>query len=209
MASKFGSPNADAFVMVPQGVKGPRFLVTRNFLAIMDYNLSHSYALAVGHLADRIRGMGEFVAAGPMSPIDLTYKQRVELQNRLNALGFETGGNDGRFGARTYEAIIAYQKKNGLAARRRAVGEAAAGDREERLMKLCAAIVAALLLWVASRGAAQTGDAPVMGSSATGDAADQPAAPRTPHRRDPVDRRCHWRRPRRRPVARRRAERRL
>jgi membrane-bound lytic murein transglycosylase B len=80
----------------------------------MDYNLSHSYALAVGHLADRIRGRGEFVAQWPEVNYDLTYKQRVELQNRLNAMGFETGGNDGRFGARTYEAIIAYQKKNGL-----------------------------------------------------------------------------------------------
>ena len=112
--AKFGSLNADAFVMVPQGVSGPRFLVTRNFLAIMDYNISHSYALAVGHLADRIRGKGTFVAQWPDVNYDLTYKQRVELQNRLNALGFETGGSDGRFGARTYEAILAYQKKNGL-----------------------------------------------------------------------------------------------
>ncbi len=112
--AKFGSPNADAFVMVPQGVNGPRFLVTRNFLAIMDYNLSHSYALAVGHLADRIRGKGAFQAAWPDVDFDLTFKQRVQLQRRLNAMGFETGGSDGRFGARTYEAIIAYQKKAGL-----------------------------------------------------------------------------------------------
>jgi membrane-bound lytic murein transglycosylase B len=112
--AKFGSLNADAFVMVPQGVSGPRFLVTRNFLAIMDYNISHSYALAVGHLADRIRGKDAFVGQWPDVNYDLTYKQRVELQNRLNALGFETGGSDGRFGARTYEAILAYQKKNGL-----------------------------------------------------------------------------------------------
>ena len=39
-----------------KGVDGPKFLVTRNFMAIMDYNQSHSYAVAVGHLADRIRG---------------------------------------------------------------------------------------------------------------------------------------------------------
>ena len=38
----------------------------------------------------------------------------MELQKRLNAKGFETGGDDGRFGARTYEAIIAYQKSAGL-----------------------------------------------------------------------------------------------
>ncbi len=111
---KFGSLKAEAFVMVPQGVSGPRFLVTKNFLAIMDYNLSHSYALAVGHLADRIRGMGPFEAAWPDVDFGLSFEQRVELQKRLNAMGFETGGSDGRFGARTYEAIIAYQKKKGL-----------------------------------------------------------------------------------------------
>lgn len=112
--AKFGSPKAEAFVMVPQGVNGPRFLVTRNFLAIMDYNISHSYALAVGHLADRIRGRGPFQAAWPNVDFDLSFEQRVELQKRLNAMGFETGGSDGRFGARTYEAVIAYQKREGL-----------------------------------------------------------------------------------------------
>ncbi len=112
--SKFGSTQADAFVMVPQGIDGPRFLVTRNFLAIMDYNLSHSYALAVGHLGDRIGGKGPILAAWPAVDFDLSFEQRVDLQRRLSAMGFETGGSDGRFGARTYEAIIAYQKRAGL-----------------------------------------------------------------------------------------------
>jgi membrane-bound lytic murein transglycosylase B len=112
--AKFGSPQADAFVMVPQGIDGPRFLVTRNFLAIMDYNLSHSYAIAVGHLGDRIGGGGGIVATWPQVDFDLSFSQRMELQKRLSALGFETGGSDGRFGARTYEAIIAYQKSAGL-----------------------------------------------------------------------------------------------
>jgi membrane-bound lytic murein transglycosylase B len=111
---KFSAPQADAFVMIPQGIDGPAFLVTRNFLAIMDYNFSHSYALAVGHLADRIRGSGPFVGTWPDVDFDLSFAQRVELQKRLSRLGFETGGSDGRFGARTYEAIIAYQKSIGL-----------------------------------------------------------------------------------------------
>ena len=100
--------------MVPQGLDGPRFLVTRNFLAIMEYNISHSYALAVGHLGDRIRGKGPILAAWPAVDFDLSFAQRVDLQQRLNAMGFETGGSDGRFGARTYEAIIAFQKNAGL-----------------------------------------------------------------------------------------------
>jgi len=111
---EFSAPQAEAFVMVPQGINGPRFLVTRNFLAIMDYNISHSYAVAVGHLGDRIRGGAPIRASWPDVEYDLSFKQRVELQKRLSGLGFGTGGSDGRFGARTYEAIIAYQKSAGL-----------------------------------------------------------------------------------------------
>ncbi|HLA03309.1 MAG TPA: lytic murein transglycosylase, partial [Aestuariivirga sp.] len=110
----FSAPQADAFVMIPQGIDGPAFLVTKNFLSLMDYNFSHSYALAVGHLADRVRGSGPFVGTWPDLNFDLSFAQRVELQKRLSRLGFETGGSDGRFGARTYEAIIAYQKSVGL-----------------------------------------------------------------------------------------------
>ena len=114
VGGKFNATQADAFVMIPQGIDGPAFLVTRNFLSIMDYNFSHSYALAVGHLADRIRGGGPIVGTWPDLDFDLSFAQRVDLQKRLSRLGFETGGADGRFGARTYEAIIAYQKSVGL-----------------------------------------------------------------------------------------------
>lgn len=111
----FSAPNASAFVMIPQGLDGPRFLVTRNFMAIMAYNQSHSYALAVGHLADRIRGGGPFVAAWPDVTYNLSAAQRVEIQRLLERRGFNPGGTDGRFGARTYEAIIGFQKTAGLA----------------------------------------------------------------------------------------------
>jgi membrane-bound lytic murein transglycosylase B len=111
---RFGVSEAKAFVMIPQGIDGPAFLVTQNFLAIMDYNLSHSYAVAVGHLGDRIRGQGPFLGEWPAVNIDLSFKERVEMQRRLTQLGFETGGSDGRFGARTYEAVIAFQKKVGM-----------------------------------------------------------------------------------------------
>ena len=112
-AAKFGSPQAQAFVMIPQGIEGPAFLVTKNFQAIMDYNFSHSYAVAVGHLGDRIRGGAGIQASWPDVNFDLTFAERVEMQKRLSASGFETGGADGRFGARTYEAVIGFQKKVG------------------------------------------------------------------------------------------------
>ena len=112
---KLGPANADAFVMIPQGLDGPKFLVTRNFMAIMDYNQSHSYAVAVGHLADRIRGKGDFVTPWPEHDYKLTFAQRVEMQKLLYRHGFNPGGTDGRFGARTFEAILGFQRKAGLA----------------------------------------------------------------------------------------------
>jgi membrane-bound lytic murein transglycosylase B len=110
----FSAPQAEAFVMIPQGIDGPAFLVTKNFLSIMDYNLSHSYAIAVGHLGDRIRGGAGIQASWPEVNFDLTFEERVEMQKRLRARGFETGGADGRFGARTYEAVLGFQRKAGM-----------------------------------------------------------------------------------------------
>jgi len=110
----FTAPQADAFIMVPQGLDGPKFLVTRNFIIIMDYNQSHSYALAVCHLGDRIRGDGPFVAPWPDVKYDLSFAQRVEMQKLLYRSGFDPGGTDGRIGARTYEAILGFQKKSGI-----------------------------------------------------------------------------------------------
>ena len=114
MRGNFRSLDSKSFLMIPQGLDGPVFLVTQNFNAIRAYNDSHSYAVAVGYLADRIRGMGEIVAPWPAQNIGLTYSERVEMQKRLIGKGFATGGTDGRFGARTYEAIIAFQKSRNL-----------------------------------------------------------------------------------------------
>ncbi len=114
VAGSFGGGDAESFIIIPQGMAGPAFLVTRNFLAIMAYNESHSYAVAVGHLADRIRGRGPIVTAWPDQSMELTYAERVEMQKRLTAKGFQTGGSDGRLGARTYEAILAFQKSRGM-----------------------------------------------------------------------------------------------
>ena len=111
---RFGEVDSKAFIIVPQGIDGPAFLVTQNFNAIMAYNESHSYAIAVGHLADRIRGMGPILAPWPDQNIELSFAERVEMQKRLIGHGFATGGTDGRFGARTYEAILAFQKSRRL-----------------------------------------------------------------------------------------------
>ena len=47
---------ARAGLLLPAGADGPAFLVFKNFDAIYSYNVAESYALAISHLADRLRG---------------------------------------------------------------------------------------------------------------------------------------------------------
>ena len=56
---------------------------------------------------------------------DLSFAQRVEIQKLLYRHGFDPGGTDGRFGARTYEAILGFQNKSRPDARRHSDGGAA------------------------------------------------------------------------------------
>ena len=63
-----GAPPADygsASILAPGGHTGPVFLLRENFRAIMRYNPSTSYALAVALLADRMAGRGHILAPWP------------------------------------------------------------------------------------------------------------------------------------------------
>jgi len=103
-----------ASVMVPAGANGPAFIVIDNFRSIMKYNPSESYALAIGHLADRIRGADAFMQPWPRDQVPLSRTERYELQERLAALGFYRGEPDGRLGAGTRAAIRDFQARRGL-----------------------------------------------------------------------------------------------
>ena len=50
-----------AVLVTPAGANGPAFLMLRNHFVIKRYNNSTAYSLAVGHLADRLMGGGDFV----------------------------------------------------------------------------------------------------------------------------------------------------
>ncbi len=109
-AARWGTPEA---IIQPQ-VPGPKFAVFRNFRVIKRYNNSDSYALGVGHLADRIAGGGPLKT--PFGPDEngLTLADRKEMQQRLTAKGFDAGGADGVMGAKTEAAIRDYQRSAGL-----------------------------------------------------------------------------------------------
>jgi membrane-bound lytic murein transglycosylase B len=101
-------------LVLPAGARGPAFLVSGNVRALLRYNQSLSYALAVGHLADRIAGGGPLVAAWPEDRA-LTRTEREELQRLLISWGFSTGGPDGIIGDQTKSAIRATQRVLSLA----------------------------------------------------------------------------------------------
>jgi membrane-bound lytic murein transglycosylase B len=100
----------DAALILPAGHKGPGFLVYRNFETIMVWNRSIFYAVAVGHLADRLIGKGPLAAMPPADDAPLSRAQILAMQDRLEALGLDVGSADGVVGAKTREAIKAFQR---------------------------------------------------------------------------------------------------
>lgn len=105
-----------AEVLLPAGARGPAFLVGPNFRAILRYNNSTSYALAVSLLAQRLDNGPAVQASWPRDLQALTRSQMLALQTALNARGFPTGTPDGVMGPATREGIRSYQRSIGLAA---------------------------------------------------------------------------------------------
>jgi len=100
----------DASVVLPAGYKGPAFLVYNNFRSTLKWNRSIFYAIAVGHLADRLAGAGPLQTPRPKQEIALSRQDIIDLQRLLNVKGFNAGGADGILGSKTRTAIKAYQK---------------------------------------------------------------------------------------------------
>jgi lytic murein transglycosylase len=102
-----------ASVLLPGGHKGAAFLIFQNFHVIETYNTADAYVIAVGHLADRLRGAGPILAPWPRDERALSFDERVALQKRLTSAGFDTGGVDAKMGPKTVAAIKAFQKASG------------------------------------------------------------------------------------------------
>jgi len=103
-----------ASVLLPGGHKGAAFLIFHNFHVIESYNTADAYVIAVGHLADRLKGGGPILSPWPRDERALSFDERVGLQKRLTAAGFDTGGVDAKMGPKTVAALKAFQKAKGL-----------------------------------------------------------------------------------------------
>ena len=106
----------NAALVAPAGADGPAFLMLKNHFVIKRYNNSTAYALAVGHLADRLRGGGDFVHPWPNGERTLTQAELEELQRHLAEAGYYDGEIDGKLGPASRDAIRAYQMRQGMTA---------------------------------------------------------------------------------------------
>lgn len=102
-----------AAILLPAGAKGAAFMIFDNFAVLERYNSADAYVIGVGHLADRIAGGQAIQASWPLSDRALSYDERVELQTRLTAAGFDTVKIDGKIGPLTIAAVRGWQRANG------------------------------------------------------------------------------------------------
>lgn len=112
-----GTPVAEhgpASILLPAGARGAAFMIFPNFHVIERYNTADAYVIGIGHLADRIRGGGPIQAAWPREDRALLLAERVELQERLTAAGFDAGGADGKIGPKTIAAVKSFQRSIGM-----------------------------------------------------------------------------------------------
>lgn len=119
MDGKALSGTYPAAIIVPAGINGPAFLVTKNFDAFYSYNASESYGLAIALLGDRLRGLPGIKTPWPTDDPPLSRAERRELQRLLQARGFDVGEPDGMVGAKTREAIKEIEKAIGMPPRGR------------------------------------------------------------------------------------------
>ena len=106
----------DVSIFAPAGLRGPVFLVTKNFRTILRYNTAPAYALAVAHLSERFTGAAPFSRDWPMADRPLKPSEISDLQRGLRQAGYDTGDIDGVLGRQTIAAVRAFQKDRGLVA---------------------------------------------------------------------------------------------
>jgi len=104
----------NGILFFPSGAAGPAFLVTENFDVLKAYNNSDAYAIAVGHLGDRMNGGGPIKAAWPKDDRPLPRDLRVALQRKLAELGYKVNNFDAHVDFDLRDNIRAEQKKFGM-----------------------------------------------------------------------------------------------
>ena len=106
--------NLPASILLPQGRKGPAFMVYPNYRVLFEWNKSFVYVTTAAYFATRIEGAAPYDAGKPDAA--LSGAAMVTLQKKLAAMGHDVGKIDGIIGAATRRAVQVEQKRLGLPA---------------------------------------------------------------------------------------------
>jgi lytic murein transglycosylase len=108
--------HGQASVLLPGGARGAAFLIFDNFEVLEKYNTADAYVVGVGHLSDRIKGGAAIKQDWPRDLRALSKPERIELQERLTAAGFDTVKIDAKMGPLTINAVRRFQVSQGMLA---------------------------------------------------------------------------------------------
>jgi len=103
-----------AILFFPSGAAGPAFLVTDNFIVLKRFNNSDAYALAVGALSDRLRGLPPIRRAWPGNDVQPSRDERIALQHALAKLGYPIAEFEGHLDFDLRDALRDQQRRFGM-----------------------------------------------------------------------------------------------
>jgi len=101
-------------ILLPQGRKGPTFMVYPNYRVLFEWNKSFVYVTTAAYFATRLEGAPPYDPGRP-DPA-LSGDDMVALQKKLAARGHDVGKIDGILGALTRSAVQKEQLRLGLPA---------------------------------------------------------------------------------------------
>lgn len=104
----------DAAILLPQGRRGPAFLVYPNYRVFFEWNQSFIYVTTAAYFATRLDGAPVYQPGDPTPA--LNEDQMKRLQQKLSERGYDVGGIDGILGAKTRRAVQLEQQRLGLPA---------------------------------------------------------------------------------------------
>jgi len=81
---------------------------------LKEYNNSDAYAIAVGYLADRMKGGAPIKAKWPSDDRPLSRDARIALQKKLSALGYKVNDFEGHIDFDLRDAVRDVQAAAGM-----------------------------------------------------------------------------------------------
>ncbi len=114
VTGRLNDDDGPASILLPGGAEGAAFMIFANFAVLEKYNTADAYVIGVGHLSDRIKGGKAIEHSWPRHLRALSKPERIELQERLTAAGFDTVKIDAKMGPLTINAVRRFQKAKGL-----------------------------------------------------------------------------------------------